>query len=388
MGNLGRCALPLTFVMAAACSEPSGGQEAAAVRDSADVRIVDNHGSDLRSDASVVHLTDLEPPDSSLTPVPWGVAADPKTGRIFAVDWTAPRLVVFDREGAFLREVGREGSGPGEFLNPVALALDDDGNVAVWDAGRSMISRWSLDGSLLGEERAPIDYWGPGFGISAEELLTVTSEQVASGMEMVQRLVGSSAGDTRTVHELPIELVMMELPGIRTPAPRVFSPSIVWTSRGDDVYVLNGPGYRIDRYSGGGLTASYRREVTPIRATEAMAVASVEKAPGPYRGFLRRFAITPDQLVRAVGHERLVSPVQNLAIDGAGRLWVTRTMDGVLPSVTDILADDGLYLGTLDVPGLPATFLAGSRVVVLRLEESGRTVLGLYRVDGLATSSE
>lgn len=49
--------------------------------------------------------------------------------------WRDPRVLVFDTSGAFVREFGRSGQGPGEFNNPVTLAVMRDGTVAVSDMG-------------------------------------------------------------------------------------------------------------------------------------------------------------------------------------------------------------------------------------------------------------
>ena len=45
------------------------------------------------------------------------------------------RIVVFDRSGAFLREFGREGEGPGEFKYPTSYGVMRDGTTVVRDLG-------------------------------------------------------------------------------------------------------------------------------------------------------------------------------------------------------------------------------------------------------------
>lgn len=60
------------------------------------------------------------------------VAAD-RAGNLYVLDAPAQRVRVFDRGGAFLGELGRAGRGPGEFLAPVALAVDADDRLYVLD---------------------------------------------------------------------------------------------------------------------------------------------------------------------------------------------------------------------------------------------------------------
>ena len=94
-------------------------------RDSAGVRIVENHEEDRLLDDQVVRLTDLETPDGALNPLPWGIAADPLAERVYVADEPARRIAVFDAAGGFVGQLGRAGEGPGEFQSPGALALED-----------------------------------------------------------------------------------------------------------------------------------------------------------------------------------------------------------------------------------------------------------------------
>jgi formylglycine-generating enzyme required for sulfatase activity len=350
------------------------------VRDSAGVSIVENRGDDEPLGAVAVRIRDLVPPDSALTAVPWGVAADPMTGRIYVADWTGTRVATFDRSGVYTGSYGRAGDGPGEFRNPSAVALDPYGALTVWDTGRGILSRWSSEGDLLNEQRPGLAHWGPGFAIGVDWLVTVTSETAPSGMVMEQRLVAQTPRGTETLHEVPLELAMMRMPFVSMPAPKVFAPRVIWTSRGDTVYVLNGPGYGVDLYAHGTPVSSFRRAVNPIQVTDEMAVEGVQSGPGPYRGFMRRYGVTAEEIATAVGHEEVVSPVQGIAVDPRGRLWVTRSSNGVSPELVDILNAGGEYQGTFEAPGVPVAFLSDSLFVSLRLEETGEPTVSLYEL--------
>ena len=388
----GRAPILLCLVVlgSASCTEDPWASSSTVVRrDSAGVVIVENAAEDRPFDGVPERIADLATPDDALAVVPWGVAADPRLQRIYVADVAGQRVAVFDGEGAFVRQLGRAGDGPGEFRSPAALALTrcgeeaacggsgpDNAVLVVLDTRRGVWSRWSGEAEFLGEERAPADYWGPGFAIGSNGLATVTS--TTTDMTLEQHLEVRGAGEREAVHTVTHGMAMMRLPCVTMPARRVFAPDVVWTLAGGTLHYLNGPGYHIDAYAGGAVVASFRRPLAPVAVTREMAVARAE-LPGPYQGLMRQCSVTAEELVRAVGHEEEVSVVFRLAVDPGGRLWVSRLGSGLMPGAIDVLAADGEYLGTMDIPVVPVAFLSESRFVGVRLDLStGQPIASLY----------
>lgn len=370
----GRVAVVVFSVAVSGCG--GGADTGVAVSDSAGVYIVESLGPDRQLDRRVVELTRLMPPDSALSAFPWGVAADPMTGRIYVADRTSPRVVAFDRDGGYLGTYGREGRGPGEFVNVSAVSVTPHGALTAWDTGRGILSRWSSEGDLLNERRPPVSHWGPGVYDAGDRLVTVTLE--TSGSEALQALVEVTPDDTTVLHAVPREMVDADLPCMRGPVPRLFSPSVTWTARGETTFVRNGAGYRIDGYVDGDAVTSFRRPVEPARVTTAMAV---ERAELRFGGFLQGCGIAARQLVDAVGHLERISPVQWIAADPEGRLWISRTSDGVSTERIDVLGPGGRYEGTVETHVMPVAFVSPSRFVgVHRSEETGETLLTLHEL--------
>ena len=365
----------VTGTLATACGAGDAGRFV--VMDSAGITVMENLGPDRGLPVTPVRVGSLQPPDSALTAMPWAVVADPEAGRIFVADGTGERVIVFDENGRFVRTIGRAGDGPGEFRSPTALALDPGGVVAVWDAGRGVISRWSAKGELRDEQRAPIRYWGPGFATRGDGVVAVT--QSTTGTQRRQSLVEAhDSGEPVELFAVTRELVPLNLPGMSMPAPRIFAPDLIWTTAGDTVLVLNGPEYRIDALAHGGTVTSIRRDIPPIAVTRELAAARV--GSGPYGGFLRRTGITADQMVSAVGFEEVASPIEWLAVAPAGRLWVSRGTGLPVPDRVDVFAPDGRYEGTFNAPGFPVAFLSDTVFVALEITDLGEPVLGLYRL--------
>ena len=63
--------------------------------------------------------------------------------------WVDPRILVYDASGAFIREFGRSGEGPGEFNSAVSMEVMRDGTVAVSDVGHRAFQIFDGSGGFL-----------------------------------------------------------------------------------------------------------------------------------------------------------------------------------------------------------------------------------------------
>ena len=80
---------------------------------------------------------------------PCDVVCD-RAGNFYIADYGEnDRIQVFSPEGKWLRQWGGHGYGPGEFLRPRALAIDEDDQIYVADSGTHRIQVFSTAGKLL-----------------------------------------------------------------------------------------------------------------------------------------------------------------------------------------------------------------------------------------------
>jgi hypothetical protein len=73
-------------------------------------------------------------------------------GDIFVADGhenAISRIVKFDRDGKYLMEWGKKGTGPGEFDTPHAIAIDSQGRLFVGDRANSRVQVFTQEGKLL-----------------------------------------------------------------------------------------------------------------------------------------------------------------------------------------------------------------------------------------------
>ncbi|MFO1021156.1 MAG: 6-bladed beta-propeller [Planctomycetales bacterium] len=73
-----------------------------------------------------------------------------RDGRIAVADTHYHRIVFFDPQGKVLQMIGKYGSGPGEFVYPVALDEDEAGNIYVCEyGGNDRVQKFDKQGKFL-----------------------------------------------------------------------------------------------------------------------------------------------------------------------------------------------------------------------------------------------
>ncbi len=97
------------------------------------------------------------PPDALTDPT--DVVTDPRNGDVYVAeshtDVADPNLIgrisVFDKNGKFLRTIGKTGTGPGEFRTPHALEFDSQGRLIVGDRHNHRVQVLTKDGTFVRE---------------------------------------------------------------------------------------------------------------------------------------------------------------------------------------------------------------------------------------------
>jgi len=151
-------ALLLLCALLAGCQGGAPSDGLAVVRDSAGVAIhefpagVLQHPPALRlADAPDVRIGAVE----GAAEYQWThpvAAARLSDGGFAVLEQLPAEIRVFDASGVFVRRIGREGDGPGEFRSPLELTALDGDTLLVWDRGSRRLSWFSIDGVLQREQ--------------------------------------------------------------------------------------------------------------------------------------------------------------------------------------------------------------------------------------------
>jgi hypothetical protein len=79
--------------------------------------------------------------------------------RIYISDWKESHIKIFDKNGVYLKTVGRRGQGPGEFQKINRLQIINHNQLSVFDGNLKRLSVFSLDGDF--EKSIPIQKMSP-----------------------------------------------------------------------------------------------------------------------------------------------------------------------------------------------------------------------------------
>ncbi len=92
-------------------------------------------------------LSEGEPPVE-----PWFariIDVEVRDDRVYVADWQRITVIVLDAAGNFVRTIGQEGEGPGEFRRIQGLALPPQGDLYVESVPLPILNRFTLDGEFV-----------------------------------------------------------------------------------------------------------------------------------------------------------------------------------------------------------------------------------------------
>jgi hypothetical protein len=312
------------------------------------------------------------------------------------------RVLVFDRSGKYVRQIGKQGNGPGELTFPMALAVASDGNLVIADMGRGGFAVFKSDGSYVKNVAGPEGY-RPGAGgvyLDPQGNAIFRTMQVLRGgpgqapptgpttSPILRTAVAENATPT-TLYEIPMPAPKVQESGsggrvmrMVMFAPPTFAPPAVWGALPNgSVVVAHDPEYAIKLVDPSGRVANViQRSAKPRRVTRRDQEAAreqrrkqLENPSGSGQGVritnnngATSFGwatgggapqMTKDQIeqqLREMTFADVMPMIRSLRTDPLGRIWVERTpeqVDG--DAIIDLLGPDGRYLGSLSGQTLP-----------------------------------
>ncbi len=297
------------------------------------------------------------PPDGYLGDI-IAVAADSRDN-IYILDGLTQQIDVFDAGGGFLRTLGGQGQGAGEFREALGPAIAPGDTLWVADQGAPRYSIFGPDGTLIGT-RVRKATWGM---ITDRCTIAPDGSYMEWGVRYPNRERSDDPSDVDLVHYYPVRvspdaerldtlphlefvLQLADLPSVGLRRPAQFGPRLKRAlGCRDDVWFASSGEYRVYRRSLAGDTAVVFTlgGVRPAPVDEAdrdELRATFERygAPALLRDYLQAL---PENKPVIVG----------LFVDGAGHVFVAPETSRVdAGTVIDVFREDGVFLGRVAVP--------------------------------------
>lgn len=82
-------------------------------------------------------------------------------GNIYLLDQGNARIMVYDSSGTWMNQIGKEGRGPGEFLDPTDFYIDKFNNIYVVDVGNRKVAMFDSEQNYKNEFRIEATYLAP-----------------------------------------------------------------------------------------------------------------------------------------------------------------------------------------------------------------------------------
>ena len=285
----------------------------------------------------------------------WYLAVDDNEN-IYAMDEGAGHVKVYDKNGRFIRSIGRRGEGPGEFLYPNMIFITGEGQFVVEDFIRSLIY-FSIDGTY--QKTVPTSSLFPiGIDIFPEgRILALTNEPNNLGKKL-----GLYNDD------LSFQNMIVHIP---TPKPdpadmRIFQPKIDWaiTPKGEIVLTYK-EDYEIQIFDPSGkLTKMIFKRQKPVRITQEDINTSVARVP------------EGKKLVVPKNHPA----VQAVLVDDVSRIFVkTIISDEDQRYFYDIFTKEGKYVAKVPLSG-KVQVIRNDRLYAIEEDENGYQYIKCYKV--------
>ncbi len=336
--------------------------------------------------------------------------------RIYVLDRQIPIIHVYDMQGEHLRDIGREGEGPGEYLQPRSLAINPaDGNLYVRDGRGARVPIFTPQGEYVDQWRlfGGWSFGSPMFFADDGKLYTPAIINAGPNTEVWEWRSGriswgpeGALGDTLAEPEVDFEewqLIAQSSDHGTSVNTVPFSPGANWTwSR--DRKIIGGVSeqYRFEvRWPDGRIVVIERDYVpVPVDPDEARWHERAETAG--LRGVQPGWAWNGKQIP---AHK---PPFDYFTADRSGRIWVQRPGPGrrveggvedplsssasgwyrnplwVNTWMVDVFTCEGEFLGEVDLPAgfnfSPEPYIQDDIVIAYFEDDEGLPHIKKYRL--------
>ncbi|MCY4398738.1 MAG: 6-bladed beta-propeller [Gemmatimonadetes bacterium] len=367
--------LAALFALASAGSEAAALQSQFSVTDSAGIRITTSDAADRDAGAvcSLAEAADTRvasPASGEWTLYGIEDLDRMEDGRLVLVNRGSRELLMFGRDGKFLRSVGGSGEGPGEFMDPIELDFVAGDSIVAWDWRSGRLELFGPDGSPGRSVRLdppvpnPAGYvgviGGEGIAIASHDVRQFDTQLVPQFLQILRYDWGGRLLDTLAT--LPYGELGLLAPGSRRMSRPAFESRGVFSTHGDLLYTSDGASPEVRVHRGERLERIVRWDPgdLSVRADDGTAYSDAR-----LEGVADDLAPAIRRSLNAFPPKDTFPAVTEIRIDPRGRLWIrTFARPGSTANEWLGFAETGAFICSLSVPRAFAVFHFDSAAVV------------------------
>lgn len=312
-------------------------------------------------------------------------------GRIAVVNAGSQRVRIFAPGGEWLRDLGREGRGPGEFEMPAWTGVHGD-TVMVWDLLARRLSRFAPDGRFAGSATVPdgvghfprmVGQYSDGSILLAADGATAGGKlgAVRDSMALLRVSPQGALLDTLAVVPASEQFASVSSDGRRFKVEDLpFGRRTVMALHEDVLYFGTGDDAGVRTMAADGTVRSL---LSVPGAPARIGASDVDEYWAKLVTTGRSADAGDRQPTAGIPYPEQLPPHGPLHVDALGRVWVAESR---LPRQWDepaswwVFSPDGELLASIDLPPRSLVLQVGGDWILLReMDEDQREVVSLYR---------
>jgi len=303
----------------------------------------------------------------------WVTISVDDEGLIYACDSGNRRVQVYDKTGVFVKTLGRQGQGPGEYAFPSSVHIDDAGNIYV-RSSRSLVV-FGPDGLFI--KNVPLKTFLSALTLGPGGMIVGTTQpnprtEGGPKNEFVQ--LGPDGEIQRTIARFPAYGVSKD-----QMLQHWYTGGISFCPRSkDSLYYGFSLEYEIDVVDGEG-----RSLLVFSKAEKAQGITGEERDLTREKG-IYAWSGMGDPKTADLGMPDHRPFFRNFASDDMGRLYVVRfrpiTEKAIATRDVDVFSKDGTYLYQMTWPFIPQVIKGGFLYEVRQDEDQGLTRIIRHRI--------
>jgi hypothetical protein len=292
------------------------------------------------------------------------IAVDEES-RIYILDSKESHIRLFDKNGEYIKTIGKKGQGPGEFQLPSSLQITSQNEIVVNDSASRKIHFFTLDGNFL---RA----------VSQTQMTFFSNPKVDDEGNIIASYMIADQEVTYVLKKFNAQLeglfTIFSTEVLKYPYINPFFPQCYWEITKEnnliwgfadkyELYIINSDGKHVKKII---------KEYDPIKITEGEKENWIKERFGGYEGIPSEVKLSWNE-----HHNAFIY----LSVDDQGRIFV-RTYERVSEDdkyYYDVFDSEGKYMAKIPLGARPQSWKKG-KLYTIEEDEGGCQVVKRYKV--------